>query len=286
MGSFNSLVFPKPDFNKYEYNQSNKNLIFIPRKPTKANSKKSYIPCLYLPHENSNKILIFFHGNAEDIFLANYVATDIKNELKMNILIPEYPGYSIYNDIDVDSEVLLEDTLILYDYIVDKFKLQKDNIFIYGRSIGNSPAAYLASNRQSRALFLISSFTSIQAVAKNMVGYLNVFLKNRFLTEKYITKVTCPVIFIHGKKDPLIPYTESETLYGLCKSSIKDCFYPEDMTHNDFNLYDDIINHIIIFLKHKCNYDINEQSNEEIVIDSSLFEKPDEVNKRINELIK
>jgi hypothetical protein len=32
---------------------------------------KSYIPCLYLPHVNkSAKLMLYFHGNAEDVGLS------------------------------------------------------------------------------------------------------------------------------------------------------------------------------------------------------------------------
>lgn len=48
-----------------------------------------FIPCLYLPYfENgyfSDIILIFFHGNAEDIYLAYDLLRNLKKELKVKI---------------------------------------------------------------------------------------------------------------------------------------------------------------------------------------------------------
>jgi hypothetical protein len=44
-----------------------------------------YIPCLYLPHLNgSNKILIYFHGNAEDVGLATELLNFLKDMLKVS----------------------------------------------------------------------------------------------------------------------------------------------------------------------------------------------------------
>lgn len=47
-----------------------------------------FIPCLYLPYNEdkyfSNIILIFFHGNAEDIYLAYDLLQNLKKELKVS----------------------------------------------------------------------------------------------------------------------------------------------------------------------------------------------------------
>ena len=41
------------------------------KKTTTSSSSKEYIPCLFLPCEDGgNKVVIYFHGNAEDIGLA------------------------------------------------------------------------------------------------------------------------------------------------------------------------------------------------------------------------
>lgn len=52
----------------------------------KADStKKGYIPCLYLPYlGGSSKLLIYFHGNAEDIGLAMELLAFVKDMLKVS----------------------------------------------------------------------------------------------------------------------------------------------------------------------------------------------------------
>ena len=45
-----------------------------------------YIPCLYLPYvSGSSKILIYFHGNAEDIGLATELLNFLKDMMKVRI---------------------------------------------------------------------------------------------------------------------------------------------------------------------------------------------------------
>jgi hypothetical protein len=44
-----------------------------------------YIPCLYLPYvSGSSKLLIYFHGNAEDVGLATELLNFIKEMLKVS----------------------------------------------------------------------------------------------------------------------------------------------------------------------------------------------------------
>ena len=47
--------------------------------------KQGFIPCLYLPYlGGSSKLLIYFHGNAEDIGLAMELLAFIKDMLKVS----------------------------------------------------------------------------------------------------------------------------------------------------------------------------------------------------------
>ena len=49
--------------------------------------KKGYIPCLYLPYlGGSSKLLIYFHGNAEDVGLAMELLAFVKDMLKVSLV--------------------------------------------------------------------------------------------------------------------------------------------------------------------------------------------------------
>jgi len=52
---------------------------------------------LYLPYEQgASKLIIYFHGNAEDIGLAYDLLYKFGQEMNMHILAVEYPGYGLY----------------------------------------------------------------------------------------------------------------------------------------------------------------------------------------------
>ena len=272
---FNGIIFPKPKFDFYILNHYTDELIFIP----KNKEKKEYIPCLFLKHYNhqTKNIIIMFHGNAEDIFGARNMGEALCQKLHMNIIIVEYPGYSIYNK-EPSTDEVLENTTIIYDYIKEIFDLSDKNIFIFGRSIGTSPAIYLSSIRKPNALIIVSAFTSIKAVADNLVGFLKILVKERLISVDYIKNVTCPILFIHGQKDPLIPFKETIILKDNCDCPF-EVVLPIDMTHNDFNLDEDILEPINKFISKNCNIFEEKFEDEEKI--KELFKIPDYINDMI-----
>ena len=278
----NGFVFPSPKFDFDIVSEFSDELIYIP------SQNNTYIPCIFIRDKTSKlskNFIIVFHGNAEDVFSARNIGNTLNQKIGMNIIIVEYPGYSIYKG-DSQAEKILENTIIIYDFIKKIFNLEDKNIFIFGRSIGTSPAIYLASVRKPNALFIISAFTSIRAVADNLVGPLKYLLRERLSSKDYIKNVTCPILFVHGQSDPLIPFKETILLKEKC-----DCPYevllPEDMTHNDFDLDEDIIDPINKFIKRNCVVDNekNQFKNLENEI-NKLYEMPEEIKAYIAKHLK
>jgi acetyl esterase/lipase len=93
----------------------------------------------------------------------------LRYNLSVNVLIVEYPGYSIYKE-DKSSDRVLDDAIYVFDYLVETLKIDPDYVYVLGRSIGTGPSVYLCSKRKPAGLILISPFTSIRAVAENLVG--------------------------------------------------------------------------------------------------------------------
>ena len=274
---FNSIVFPRPFFSYNLFSSYQEELIFIPKDVPDTESP-TYIPCLFIREQknHSKNIILMFHGNAEDIFGARCMGETLVQKLHMNVIIVEYPGYSIYFS-EPSADEIINNTTIVYDFIKNKLKIDDKNIFIFGRSIGTSPAIYLASKRKPNALITISAFTSIKAVADNLVGFLKIFVKERMTSIDYIKKVTCPIIFIHGQKDPLIPFKETILLKDNCDCPF-EVVLPLEMTHNDFEIDEDIIDPINNFIKKNCKID-NEKNN---------FDENEEIEKisKVPEFIK
>mmetsp|Transcript_25355 Transcript_25355/g.22397 ORF Transcript_25355/g.22397 Transcript_25355/m.22397 type:complete len:152 (-) Transcript_25355:445-900(-) len=150
--------------------------------------------------------MIYFHGNGEDIYLAYDLLTHIRNNLNINVLAVEYPGYGLYQGASSDSQILA-DAEAVFDYLTFKMKHNAKNIIIFGRSIGSGPAAWLAARKSVGALVLMSAFTSIRAVVRDLAGkWASYVIKERFNNMESMQRVNCPSFLIHGLKDSLIPY--------------------------------------------------------------------------------
>ena len=75
-----------------------------------------HIPCLHLPfEEGGNKLILYFHGNAEDIGLAFDLLYMFGKMMRMHVLAIEYPGYGLYKTSKADEQQIKEDAETIYD---------------------------------------------------------------------------------------------------------------------------------------------------------------------------
>ena len=296
------IVLSPPYFGRksdYESLSNFKNkLIFIEREKNNQ-SADNYIPCLFYRNPKSSNYLIYFHGNSEHIFQIEFYGLDFRSYLDMNVIMVEYPGYSIYQSKSTDPITIFSNSLIVYDWVKEKFNAKDDQIFVCGRSIGTGSAIHLASKRNPRGLFLISAFTSLKNIGKD--HNVSMFLEEIFNSYRYIPNIKCPILFIHGKQDPLINYKHSEDLLQEIKNNNNkkvELHLNPNMTHNDFNLKNDIIIPMKNFIdKYELNSNepvINMSENEinnlyniplsiSQIIESELFDIHDFIlNKKIN----
>ncbi len=58
-----------------------------------------------MPFENgAKKIIVYFHGNAEDIGLAYDLLYKFSREMQMHLIAIEYPGYGLYKTCEPSEE--------------------------------------------------------------------------------------------------------------------------------------------------------------------------------------
>jgi abhydrolase domain-containing protein 17 len=237
----NSLLFPAPP-PSYTISEFGEEMIWVPKA-----SKSLSIPCLLLKSEKeSNKIMLFFHANAEDLKLAYELIDLLRTVLHINVLAIEYPGFGLYK-YKTTSKTILEDAECVYDFTRSKLGFSCRNIYVFGRSIGTGPATHLARYKKVGCLFLMSAFTSIKALVKQLAGKLSVMVKERFNNIENIKHITCPTFIVHGKKDKLIPYEHSQMLQEVCGGPCS-LFIPPEMDHDSFDYCDDLALPISAFL--------------------------------------
>ena len=99
----------------------------------------------------------------------------------LSVLGVEYPGYGTYTgNGSCTADKITEDAEYVYKYCLHDMGIQEKDIIVFGRSMGSGPACFLAGNFKPAALGVMSGYTSIKRVAKHSVGWLRVFLAERF----------------------------------------------------------------------------------------------------------
>jgi len=261
-------------------------LLYIPINRTNEDGKIEKIPCLFKRYPKSKNILIIFHGNGMNMFEAFSIYKKEVENNKINVLFPEYPGYSIYES-PSSTQKSLDDSLIIYDYILKHIKnIKEKNIYILGRSLGTGLAVYLSSERNPAGVFLISPYTTFAEVAKKLqTEELNKDLSNHLRSIDYINKVKSPLLIIHGKQDQLIDYHEASKLYEKYNGKNKEIKLIEEMDHNDvynFNLE----KYIIDFVNKYCRLENreNDEENEFDFDDKEVYIPSDKIKKEIDSI--
>ncbi|MFN2373234.1 MAG: alpha/beta hydrolase [Cyclonatronaceae bacterium] len=167
----------------------------------------------FVPRENSRGTVLFFHGNAGNIS-GRIESIRQFHQLGLDVFIVDYRGYGKSTG-RPNEKGLYTDALAAYDYLTQELGIPADSLIIFGRSLGGSVAAYLASERPAAGLALESTFTSVPDVASGYYPVYPVGLLTRYKlpTIAYLQKFDGPVLIAHSPDDELISYRFGRELY-------------------------------------------------------------------------
>jgi alpha-beta hydrolase superfamily lysophospholipase len=113
------------------------------------------------------------------------------------------------------QEKLFSDAQFLYRWLKEHYPEQQ--IVVFGRSFGSGIAARVASWNHPRLLVLDSPYFSFLYNAQRYAFWLPLkwMLRYDLRTDQYLKAVPCAVHIIHGTKDQLISFRQSEMLQTL-----------------------------------------------------------------------
>ena len=190
--------------------------------------------------------------------MLNYVSSN----LKMNCIAVEYPGYGCYPDSKNRFQDIESDAETAYDHLINDFKISEENIMVFGRSLGSGPATYLASKRNPGMLVLMSPYKSLMSVAGSIFN--SIFSSSdQFKNYERIKYVKSPTFILHGESDALIKVWHGRELYDSLKVEDKEINTPSDMDHNNFDLMEDLIDPLKLFMN-KTKFMIDEPEIEKM----------------------
>jgi pimeloyl-ACP methyl ester carboxylesterase len=203
------------------------------------------------PDPAAERWVIHCHGNATDVEGMNAQIRHFVAATGANFVSWEYPGYGPRPG-PCTAAQMKADIVALYDHLVVKHGLRPHQIAVMGHSIGSGPAVWLASQRPLIAkLALLSPYTSIREIVAEWLPatWLSYACPTVFDNAAAIGQVTCPILFIHGKKDDVIPWTHTQRLAEAAKHALsKKVCYAAEATHNDWDMEEDVLAPLRAFL--------------------------------------
>jgi alpha-beta hydrolase superfamily lysophospholipase len=159
---------------------------------------------------NPKGVVLYFHGNAGDLSRWGII-TSYFTKFNYDVIVMDYRTYGKSTG-ELTEKNLIKDAQLFYDRTKDLFG--EDKIVVYGRSLGANLATFVAANNNPKELILEAPFYNLEEAAQNRIPILLVkyFLKFKFPSNEYITKVTCPIVIIHGTEDGVVPFESGKRL--------------------------------------------------------------------------
>jgi len=185
----------------------------------------------YVPGSGSSLTVLFCHGNAGNIG-HRLDSISFFHELGLSCFIFDYRGYGESTGKPTEQGTYL-DAAAAYKWLTDERKTDPANVIIFGRSLGASVAAHLASRARACGLVLESGFTSYVDMGRRLYPYMPVrtFARFKYSTMQYIKNVKVPVMIVHSREDEIVPFEFGLQLYEAANQPKK--FVEISGSHND-----------------------------------------------------
>jgi pimeloyl-ACP methyl ester carboxylesterase len=192
--------------------------------------KKELEGIVYEP-DKPNATLLFFAGRSHDsVGVINKLADAYP---QTRIISFNYRSYGKSAG-EANEKNILNDGLKIAELVQKNY----GDFYLLGFSLGSSVAAYIASKKKTKALFLVGAFDSIASLARTKFKFAKL-LRYNFPTIEFVSKVDAQTYLFASKADETTYIENARVL----KRSIKNLvFYAEvdDLTHKEL-LWDESV---------------------------------------------
>lgn len=167
----------------------------------------------YVPAKDSQFTILFCHGNGGNIS-HRLDSINVFHNLGLSCFIFDYRGFGNSEGRPSEKGTYL-DVRAAYNWLTGKKNIAADKIIVFGRSLGGSIGAQLATKVRPGGLVLESSFTSYVDMGRRFYPYMPVrwFARFSYRTIDYIKEIHCPVLMIHSRNDEVVPFEFGLELY-------------------------------------------------------------------------
>lgn len=196
-----------------------------------VNKQDTLHAVLYRPDSGAIRgLVLYFHGNRQNIgWYEKFVP--YFTQLGYEVLMPDYPGYGKSKG-KITEQKLYEWATLTYQ--IARKRYAADSLIIYGKSLGTGIAAQLASRRDCKHLMLETPYYRFSDVLQRFLPLypMNLLLRYQLPTYQYLPLVSAPITLLHGTKDGIVSFAQSQKLSALFKPQDK-LVVVEGGSHND-----------------------------------------------------
>lgn len=184
------------------------------------------VSVLFLENPASRFLVFYQHGNGEDLASVR-PRLEYLRQLGYAVLAWDYPGYGTSEGRPSEPAIkaIVKE---IWDEIPTRVGVPHDRVILYGRSVGGGPATWLAASEKAAGLILEGTFTSVFRV----VLPVNILPWDIFDNLALIDRIQCPVLFLHGTDDRVVPFRHSQRLHQRA-SPPKSFTWFDGGGHND-----------------------------------------------------
>jgi len=209
----------------------------------------------YLPNPDSDRYLLFCHGNGENIAMNASEMDILRKRLNASVFVFDYRGFGKSKGSPWE-EGIFADGEAASIWLADRSRQPAENQIIMGRSLGGGVAVHLAALLDPKAIVLDRTFSSTVEVAAERYWWLpvRIVMRNQFWSSVKIKKYLGPLLQMHGGADESIPMWSAKKLFTLSPSEDKTFIEIPGLTHNQ-TWPDDFLDKLKTFLDRVDEYD-------------------------------
>ncbi|XP_054837486.1 alpha/beta hydrolase domain-containing protein 17A [Eublepharis macularius] len=226
----------------FQYNQRDLDTIEVFL--TKSN-RGNRVSCMYVRCVPGARFTVLFsHGNAVDLGQMCSFYISLGTRINCNIFSYDYSGYGVSTGKPSEKN-LYADVDAAWQALRTRYGISPENIILYGQSIGTVPTVDLASRYECAAVILHSPLTSGMRVA--FPDTKKTYCFDAFPNIDKVSRITSPVLFIHGTEDEVIDFSHGLALYERCPKAVEP-LWVEGAGHNDIELYSQYLERLRKFI--------------------------------------
>lgn len=180
--------------------------------------------------EGVKGFVVLYHGNAGSACDRAYYA-DIFVSHGYGYILPEYAGYS--NDVRLPSHDLVRRDV---ENVTSFLRARSvSEVLVIGESIGTGAASYHTSLLPPDRLLLVSPFTDIESIARELFWYYptSILVVNAFDNVSLLREYSGSVTVIHGERDTIIPQKLGIRLFEGLPTEQREFVSVSGAGHND-----------------------------------------------------